>query len=506
MEQSPDIKPEFSVRPPIVVVMGHIDHGKTTILDWYRKANVVASESGGITQHIGAYEVQHQDKTITFIDTPGHEAFSKIRSRGVRIADIAILVVAADEGVKPQTKEAIEIIRQSQIPFIVALNKTDKPGANPERVKQELAAESILVESYGGKTPSVEVSAKTGNNMDVLLETILLLAEIQELKSQPEKNAIGVVLETHRDPKRGISATLLVQDGTLKRHDLIVVGRSMETIKILGDFTGLPADRIGPSAPALVAGLSQVPGVGDLFIAFSSKPKAQEYLRQLPPLPAAVKTSVAANAGGETEKPIFNIILKSDVVGSKEAIEESLQQLHSRDVGIKIIRSEVGDVSEDDVKLALATHLVTIVAFKVRIDPSVRELAEKQNIHIVAGDIIYRLLDDAKQQIQEILPPIIQRTNVGKIKILKIFKKNGDKQVIGGRVEEGVARKGAVMEILRNKEAVGKGTILQLQQNKHDTNDVSAGNECGILADASIGIQEGDVCQMYSEEKIKRTL
>ncbi|MDP3778933.1 MAG: translation initiation factor IF-2 [bacterium] len=505
MNQSASTAIESSERAPIVVVMGHIDHGKTTILDWYRKANVVASESGGITQHIGAYEVRHGDKSITFIDTPGHEAFSKIRSRGARIADIAILVVAADEGVKPQTKEAIEIIEQSKIPFIVAFNKMDKAEANPERVKQELARENILVESYGGQVPSVEVSAKKGTNMDSLLETILLVAEMQELKATPSKPAIGVVLETHRDPKRGISATFLVQEGSLKRHDIIVVDRSLETIKILADFMGDQVDRVGPSSPALVAGLSSVPNVGEPFLAFPSKPKALEYIKQLPPLPAQVKDSTAVS-NGDAGKPIFNIIIKADVVGSKEAIEESLKKMSSEFVGINILRSTVGDVGEDDVKLALATHLVTIIAFKVKIDPSVRELATKQNIHIVAGDIIYSLLDNVKAQMQEIIPPILQRTNIGKLKVLKFFKKEGSKQIIGGRIDEGVARKGAFMEVSRNKEALGRAVITHLQSNKKDAEEVQSGNECGIMADAPFAIQEGDSCQVYTEEKIRRVI
>ena len=501
-----DTKIEASVRPPIVVAMGHIDHGKTTILDWYRKANVVESESGGITQHIGAYEVVHGDKTITFIDTPGHEAFSKIRSRGARMADIAILVIAADEGVKPQTKEAIEIIKQSQIPFVVAFNKIDKSEANTERVKQDLAREDILVESYGGKIPSVEISARTGKNMDLLLETIVLLAELQELKAVVNKNAIGTVLETHRDPKRGISATLLVQEGTLKRHDIIVMDRTIETIRMLDNFLGVHVDNLGPSSPALVAGLSRMPAIGEPFLAFSSKPKAQEYIKQLPPLQTkAEKISVAAVAD-ENEKPIFNIILKSDVVGSKEAIEESLKKLESDAVDIAIIRSEVGDINEDDVKLALATHLITIVGFKVRIDPSVRELARNQNIHIVSDEVIYHLLDEVKRHIEDMIPPIIQRTIVGKIKILKLFKKEGNKQVVGGRVDEGVARKKTSMDIIRGKGVVGNAIIVQLQREKREVEEVTQGSECGILADSPIAIHEGDIGEIYQEEKIKRTL
>lgn len=506
MQQDTHIKTENTIRPPIIVVMGHIDHGKTTILDWYRKANVVKSESGGITQHIGAYEVIHDEKTITFIDTPGHEAFSKIRSRGAHIADIAILVIAADEGIKPQTKEAIEIIKQSQIPFVVAFNKIDKPEANPERVKQELAREDILVESYGGKVPSVEVSARTGKNMDLLLETIVLLAELQELKAVVNKNAIGAVLETHRDPKRGISATLLIQDGTLKRHDIIVMDRNIETVRNLDNFMGVHTDHLGPSSPALIAGLSHMPTVGEPFLAFPSKPKAQEYIKQLLPLQVETEKNSSTVVAGENEKPIFNIILKSDVVGSKEAIEESLKKLESDAVGITVLRSEVGDINEDDVKLALATHLITIVGFKVRIDPSVQELARNHNIHIVSGDVIYHLLDEIKRHIEDMIPPIVQRTLIGKIKILKLFKKDGNKQVIGGRIDEGIVNKKALMNIIRGKEVLGNAVILQLQREKREVEEVAQGNECGILADSPVTIREGDMCEIYREEKVKRAL
>jgi translation initiation factor IF-2 len=342
--------------------------------------------------------------------------------------------------------------------------------------------------------------------MDLLLETIVLLAEIQELKATVNKNAIGAVLETHRDPKRGISATLLVQDGTLKRHDIIVMNRNVETIRMLDDFMGMHVDHLGPSSPALVTGLSHVPTIGEPFLAFSSKPKAQEYIKQLPPLQVETKKISVAAVDGENEKSIFNIILKSDVVGSKEAIEESLKKLESDTIGIVIIRSEVGDINENDVKLALATHLITIVGFKVHIDPSVQELARNQNIHIINGDVIYHLLDEVKRHVEDIIPPIVQRTVVGKIKILKLFKKDGNKQVIGGRVDEGIANKKALMNIIRGKETLGDGIILQLQREKREVEEVAQGNECGILADSSITIREGDICEIYREEKIKRTL
>ena len=342
--------------------------------------------------------------------------------------------------------------------------------------------------------------------MDLLLETIILLAELQELKAMSERNAVGAVLETHRDPRRGISATLLVQDGTLKRHDLIIMDRTIETIKILDNFLGAHVDHLGPSSPALVAGLSHVPTIGEPFIAFSSKPKAQEYLAHLPPLPTETKKISVPSVNNENQKPIFNIILKSDMVGSKEAIEESIKKLESDAIGIAIIRSEVGDINEDDVKLALATHLITIVGFKVHIDPSVRELARNQNIHIVSGDVIYHLLDEVKRHIEDIIPPFIQRAVLGKIKILKLFKKDGNKQIIGGRVDEGIARKKALVDIMRGKEVMGRAVILQLQREKHEVEEVAQGNECGILADSPVSIREGDICEIYVEEKIKRTI
>lgn len=492
------------VRPPIVVIMGHIDHGKTTILDWYRKTKVVDKESGGITQHIGAYEVMHHGKKITFIDTPGHEAFSKIRSRGAKIADIAILVVAAEEGVKPQTREAIQIIQQNNLPFVVALNKMDKPEANPERVKQELAKEEVLIESYGGKVPLVEISAKQGTRMDDLLEMLLLLAEIEHLDADPQKPAEGVVIEAHRDARRGVSTTLLVRNGTLKKQDFLVIGRILEPIKMLADFLGTDASEIGPSSPALLAGLNEVPMVGDLFYAFSTRSAAEEFMRSLPaevPRETA-KTSLPV----KSEKPIFNVILKADVVGSKEALEDALQKLDSETVGIRVLKTEVGDIGEFDVKFALATERVTIIGFKVKVDSSTKELAKNNNIRIVTGEVIYDILDAIKKEMNELVPPEIKRTELGRAKILKIFKKDGARQIVGGRVEEGILQKGAKAEIKRAREVIGSGTIAQLQSQKRDVESVERGLEFGILIESKTALQEGDIVEIFKEEIIKQTL
>ncbi len=487
-------------RAPVVVVMGHIDHGKTTILDWYRKTKVVDSESGGITQHIGAYEVLHEGKKITFIDTPGHEAFSKMRSRGAKVADIGILVVAADEGLKPQTKEALQILQENNVPFIVAINKIDKPEANPERTKQQLAEANVLVESYGGKIPSVEISAKSGQNMDGLLELIQLVAELENLQQDIQKPAEGVVIEAHRDPRRGITTTLLVRDGVLKQGDVIVIGKELTSVKIFENFMGKLIDAAPPSSPIRVIGFPIVPNVGDFFRSFEDKKSAEKFIESIPSQineKRAVETS---------EKPVFNIILKTDVGGSQEVLEESLLKFENADIGIRLLKSEVGDINESDVKLATATKLVTIIGFKVKVDPSVRELAENASIRIITGSIIYELLDEVKQHLIDLIPPVINRVHIGKVKILKIFKKEGSKQIIGGRVEDGIIKKDARVDIVHFKEVMGSGKVAQLQREKTIVTDVVKGFECGLLVESKITIEEGDLLEAFEEEIIKKTL
>lgn len=505
MNQEKTTNQPTHIRPPIVVIMGHIDHGKTTILDWYRNTKVVESESGGITQHIGAYIVRHQQKDITFIDTPGHEAFSKMRSRGAHVADIAVIVISADEGVKPQTKEVLSVVQNNNLPFIIAINKIDKPEANPERIKQELAKENVLVESYGGKIPAVEVSAKSGKNMDALLEMILLVAELENLETNPETSGEGVVVEAHRDSRRGTTATLLVLEGTLHKKDILAIGRSLETIKIFEDFRGQAIETAGASSPVRVVGLSAIPAVGDTFRAFAEKRTAEGYIAALP-LPNIKEKKTLTASSGEPEKPIFNIIIKADVAGSLEVLEESFRNITSAIIGINILHVAVGDINETDIKLALATKLVTVVGFKVKIENAVRELARASNIHVITGEIIYELIDNVKKEMNEMLPPEIKRMDLGRAKILKLFKKEGMKQIIGGRVEEGTITKGAKADIKRFKEVIGQGTILELQHNKQIENQVEKGSEFGILIESKTAIEAGDVLDIYQEDLIKRTL
>jgi translation initiation factor IF-2 len=496
---------KITIRPPIVVVMGHIDHGKTKILDWYRKTKIVEQESGGITQHIGAYEVEHHGKKITFIDTPGHEAFSKMRSRGAKVADLAILVVAADEGLKPQTKEALEIIRQNNLNFVVAINKSDKPEANVERVKQQLAEAEVLVESYGGKIPSVEISAKTGENMEDLLEVLLLLAELEHLETDQQKPGEGVVIEAHLDSRRGITATLLLRAGKLEKGDAIVIGTSAEFIKILQDFLGRPLTQAGPSAPVRVVGLSETPMVGDTFRVFASRTEAEDYAKSIK---QAVKepSKLTFTKAGEETKPIFNLIVKADVVGSKEVLEESLKKIESETIGVNIFKSDVGNINESDVKLATATKLVTIVGFKVKVDAPARELAERSNVRMVTGEVIYEVLDEVKRKMREMIPPTINRLDLGKAKILKVFKREGAKQVVGGRVEEGIIRRGAKINIKHFKEIAGSGIIIELQQAKRMVDEAPKGAEFGILAEAKTPIQEGDVLDIFEEQVVKGSI
>lgn len=489
-----------TIRPPIIVVVGHIDHGKTTILDWYRKTKVVEKETGGITQHIGAYEVEHNGKKLTFIDTPGHEAFPNIRIRAALVADIAVLVVAADEGVKPQTREASAVIREHQLPFVVAINKIDKPEANPERVKQELAKEEVLVEGYGGKIPAVTVSAKTGQNMEELLETLLLVAELENLQADADKPAEGAVVEAHMDSRRGAAATLIIRDGTLRKGDVVALGRSVEIVRILEDFRGETIESAGPSAVVEISGLGQAPTAGDSFRAFATRARAEEFVKTIPPVSGA---SQAPTADG---KQIFNIILKTDVFGSREALEAALQKIESPSLGIRILKSGVGDINESDVKLALATRLVTIVGFKVKIDTAAREFARANNIRIVTGEVIYDLLNAVKEAINQSISPEVKRTDLGAVKILKLFKKENGRQVIGGRVEQGLIRKEAKAEITRNRQAVGTGTIAELQRERQTVEEVGVGAECGMLLDSKTPAEEGDVLLIFLEELIRHGL
>lgn len=520
-------------RPPIVVVMGHIDHGKTTLLDYIRKTSVAEKEVGGITQAIGAYQVtvrpsgepssragrgapeilspaatgaqdDFANRRITFIDTPGHEAFAGMRRRGTRVADIAVLVVAADEGVKPQTEEAIGIIREADLPFVVAVTKTDRPNADPARVKQQLAEREVLVEGFGGTVPVVELSAKTGSGVDALLETILLVAELEELSSDPAKEGEGVVIESHLDPKRGTTATLLVEDGTVRRGSFVAVGDQVCPVRIFENFRGEVVDRAGPSEPIRIVGFECVPALGEVFRAFPERSSAEAYAAQQRAGEFSGGSLTAPS--GEGGQHVVNIVLKADVLGSLEALGEAVAKIGSPELSNHVLKAEVGDITESDVKLAAASANSFIIGFKVRAAPAIKELAERNRVTIVGGEIIYELLGEARSTMLALAPAEVKRRDLGRAKILALFREERGRQIVGGRVSEGGIRPGARFDTVRNGLGIGGGRILELQSGRRPAEEVNAGNEFGALAEADPAIAVGDELAIFIEETVKPQL
>ena len=491
-------------RPPVVVILGHVDHGKTSILDYIRKTKVAEKETGGITQHIGAYQIECQSKKITFIDTPGHEAFSAMRGRGAKLADIAILVVAAEEGLKPQTKEAIEHIHKIGIQTIVALNKIDKKEADPERVKNELTEAGILVESRGGSIPSVNVSAKTGQGIDELLEMINLVAEMEELKINSDQPTYGVIVESYQDTRRGPTATLIVKNGLFKKQDIIGTKSAFGKIKSLEDFQLKTIDQAEVSMPAVITGFNQVPQVGEQLEIFNSLEEAE----------AQVKKESKKNTplDEETEvldinpnQKVLNIILKTDVHGSLEAIRESLKIIPSDEVILRFLKANVGEINESDIKLAEMSKAV-IVGFRVKSSSAAKDMAQRKNIKILTFDIIYELIQQVREKLSYLLEPEIIKNTLGQLRVLAIFKTEKTRQVIGGRVIDGIAKKNTSINIIRNKEVIGQGKLLQLQRDKKETNEISRDQECGMLIESQTTIDKGDILEFFLEEKKKREI
>jgi len=491
-------KQNLIVRPPIVVVLGHIDHGKSSLLEGIKDLKITAKESGGITQHIGAYQIEHQGKSITFIDTPGHEAFSAMRSRGAKVADIAILVVAADEGVKAQTKEAITHIKKSGLPLIVAINKIDKPEADPEKVKRELSQENILVESMGGKIPSDEVSAKTGQGIEDLLELILLVAEMEQLKGDLTVPAEGVVIEAYLDSQRGPTATLLLDNGVLKPGDIIATSSSFGKVKNLENFQGITLKEASPSTPVVVFGFENVPKVGEKFKIFSDIESAKNYLQK-----PEKKVSAVFSLG--PSQRVLNLILKTDVLGSLEAIEEVLKELPQEKVVLRILKSEVGEVNESDIKLAKGAK-AQVLGFRVKTNPIAQLLAEREKIKITGFEVIYELVEGVRKIMERIIKPEVVRVDLGKVKISVIFRTEKNRQILGGKVMEGEIKKGASVEIFRAEEKAGQGKIVNLQRDKKDVETVKKGEECGLLYEGDVKVEEADVLVIYTEERKKGEL
>ncbi len=493
-------KNNLQTKPPVVVILGHVDHGKTSILDFIRESKVAAGESGGITQHTGAYQIKHQDKKITFIDTPGHEAFSAMRSRGAKVADIAILVVAAEEGIKPQTKEAIQHIKKTKIPLIVALNKIDKKEAQPEKVKNELAENNVLVESLGGEIPSVNVSAKSGQGIDSLLEMINLVAEMEELTYDPTQPAQGVVIESNCHSQKGNLATLIVKQGTLKKTDLIGTGSTYGKIKIMENFLGESIDSASASMPVIISGFTQVPKVGEKFYVFENTEQAQAKIAQ-----KKGKQEEKEVMFFEENQKVLNLILKADVDGCLEAIKESLKNIPSEEVSIRIIKAEVGEINESDIKLAESSN-ARIIGFRSKIKPAISKIAQQKNIKLKTYDIIYELIQGVREMVTKMLEPEIIREDIGQVKILAIFRTEKDRQIIGGKVIQGQAKKGSLIEIIREGKKTGQAKLIQLQRDKKEADEINKGQECGILIQTNTPIEKGDLLNFYQETKQKKQI
>lgn len=496
---------DFQVRPPIVVVLGHVDHGKTTLLDTIRKTNIVEKESGGITQHIGAYQIEHKGKKITFIDTPGHEAFSQMRSRGAKVADIAILVIATEEGIKPQTKEVISYIKKEKIPVIVALNKIDKPQANPEKVVGELEKEGLIVEERGGQVPVVKISAKEGTGLTELLEMILLVAEMEELKTSIKKPAKGVVIESYLDSKRGATATFLVFEGIFKIGQWVVCGNSYGKIKILENFQGEQIKEAEPAMPAIVIGLNEVPIIGEKFEVVESEELAKRKTKEAPtPKEVGVPTS-SVSGGGVGSGKTLNLVLKADVQGSLEAIEDNLGKIDLEGVSLNILKTEVGETSESDVKTAYPASAL-IIGFRVKVPIDILNLAKRSGVRVKTYEVIYELFEDIRKEAAKLLEPKITREDLGKLKVLAIFRKEKSRMIVGGKVTDGKVVNKTSLDVIREGEKIASGKIIQLQHNKKDVPEVEKGREAGILFEGEPVIEEGDILEIYREEKKKREL
>lgn len=491
-------------RPPIVVVMGHIDHGKSSLLDYIRKTNIVEKEAGGITQHLSAYEVHHEGKNaqeanrITFLDTPGHHAFSKMRARGAHIADVAILVVSAEDGVKEQTKEALAAIKEADIPYIVAINKIDKPNANIERTKQNLAENEIYLEGFGGDVPFVPISAKVGTGIPELLDMMLLVAEMENLLGDASLPAEGIVVESHVDTKRGTSATLIITNGTLRKGMFILAEESIAPVRAIENFLGKQVPEATFSSPIQITGFDALPRVGATFRAYATKKEAEAVQSTLLAEQAKEKKKVAARiiplADGSVTIPL---IIKTDVAGTLEAIEKELGKMERERVAIKIIATGIGAVGENDAKLASSTAGAIIVGFHTKVERAATDIAERFGVTVKTFDVIYELLEWIEAELTRRTPRFLSEEIVGSAKVLKTFSAMKHKQVIGGKVTKGELKLDAQVRILRRDTEIGRGKIIELQQSKIAAKKVEEGNECGMMVESKIEIAPGDALEAF---------
>ena len=497
-------------RPPVVVVMGHVDHGKTSLLDYIKNSRVADREVGGITQHIGAYQVEAEGSPITFLDTPGHAAFTAIRARGARVTDIAVLVVAADDGIMPQTLEAINHAKAADVPIVVAINKMDLPGADPERVKRQLSENELLVEDWGGDIISVNVSARTGEGIDDLLENLQLVAEISELKANPSKQASGVIIEAKLDRKRGPSATVLVTDGTLSVGDHIVAGTASGRVRAMTDDKGRNTNRVSPGTPAEILGFGSLPEAGDQLRVVTNEREARAMIggrertpgsRPLQSRAISLEEVVSRVELGDVKE--LTLVLKADVQGSLEAIRQSLERLVDEDAKVRVLHTAVGAVTESDVLLASASGAV-IISFSVNSEPSAERLADRMGVEIRRYNIIYQLTDEIELALHGMLEPVFTEVIVGRAEIREIFGGRRGAQIAGCRVTEGrMVRNGAV-RVMRDGENITQTTISSLRHFRDEVNEMNAGTECGITLQGFNDFQAGDILEVHRQERARR--
>ncbi len=510
-----DSDEELESRPPVVTIMGHVDHGKTSLLDAIRETEVAAGEAGGITQHIGAYQVHQNDKTITFLDTPGHEAFTAMRARGAQSTDIAVIVVAADDGVKPQTREAVDHAKAAEVPILVAVNKIDKEGSQPERVRQEMTQLDLQPEEWGGETMFVDVSAKTHQGLDDLLESILLLAEVEELTANPDAEASGVVIESRLDPGRGAVVTVLVQRGTMHVGDALVAGAHWGRVRAMHDYMGNRVKEAVPSEPVEVLGFDSVPEAGEFVRVVENDRRARSMASERA---TRLKLEQQARRGGrkrslesifdqarDGEMMELNLVLKADVSGSLEAFEDEIAKLPQAEVEVNIVHSGVGGITESDVNLAAASDAV-IIGFNVRPVGEAASLADREGVEIRTYSIIYRAFEDLRDAMQGMLAPEEVEETVGEVEIRAIFRASRVGTIAGSYVTDGRVTRGAKVRLVRDGAVVYDGTIASLRRGPEDVREVAAGFECGIVLQNYSDIKEGDQLEVYETRQVERTL
>jgi len=495
------------VRPPVVTILGHVDHGKTSLLDAVRQTDVAAGEAGGITQHIGAYQVEKKGRMITFLDTPGHAAFTAMRARGAQGADIVILVVAADDGVMPQTREAIAHAKAARVPIIVAMNKIDKPNSNPERVKQQLAELELVPDDWGGNTMVVPVSAKLKQGIDDLLEGILLVADNTDIRANPDGKVMGTVIEAEVDKSKGTIATLLVQNGTLSAGDIVVAGKSFGRMKAITDYKGKPVQKAGPSTPVAVMGLNEVPSAGDVFQVVASEKEARAIVAERVEAnksKAQSKKSIsledlfASVQAGEARE--LSLIVKADVQGSLEPIMGEFEKLGKGEIAINVLYAETGNIGENDVMLASASKAI-IVGFNVQADVAARRLAEAEGISIRLYDIIYRMTEDIEKALKGMLEPVVVEKVIGRAQVLAVFSASKLGRVAGCRVVDGELRRNSKVRLYRGTDLIYEGEMASLRHEKEDVREIRTGFECGVGLKNFNDIQVNDLLICYILEK-----